>query len=305
MEAEAEAIELGLDTDHFHYQLSDKEARQLVDYLVLLHCLNAGLWADIYFLLYAPTDKPLPPLLLTCLQDLQLIDPKDYSQAEIAELIGTLAKSYGEILQVLSSRGQGILIADLYLQMAQSVFTLKLYELAKEQVVSSISSWLSQRNVMPTGDLEALLQLMKPLIAGEDRVYILALQESLQKLGINSYLDDILPFLNLLGEQEGRLKKEEEAKRQQELEAKRKAEEAKRQQELEAKRKAEEEEAKRQLESVDLGNGIKLEMVRIPAGEFMMGGNDDDEKPIHRVQLQEFYIGKYPVTQAQYQAIMG
>jgi formylglycine-generating enzyme required for sulfatase activity len=31
----------------------------------------------------------------------------------------------------------------------------------------------------------------------------------------------------------------------------------------------------------------------------------DNEKPQHRVDLQEFYLGKYPVTQEQYQAIMG
>jgi formylglycine-generating enzyme required for sulfatase activity len=31
----------------------------------------------------------------------------------------------------------------------------------------------------------------------------------------------------------------------------------------------------------------------------------NDEKPQHRVNLQEFYLGKYPVTQEQYQTIMG
>jgi formylglycine-generating enzyme required for sulfatase activity len=37
-----------------------------------------------------------------------------------------------------------------------------------------------------------------------------------------------------------------------------------------------------------------------------MGSNESDsEKPIHRVNLREFLIGKYPVTQAQYQAVIG
>jgi len=221
MEAETEAIELGLDTDHFQYQISEKEVKQSADYLVLLHCLNAGLWADIYFLLYAPTTQPLPPLLLTCLQDLDLINPKDYSREEIAELIGNLAKSYNEILQVLASRGQGVLIADLHLQMSESCFKLKLYELAKEQVVLSVSNWLTHRNETPTGDLNNLLQLMKPLITSGDRPYITALQEILHKLGVNSYLDDILPFLNLLAEQEEKRHREEvEAKRKTEEEAK-------------------------------------------------------------------------------------
>jgi len=49
--------------------------------------------------------------------------------------------------------------------------------------------------------------------------------------------------------------------------------------------------------AVDLGNGIKLEMVLIPAGEFMMG--NDIEKPVHKVTITKpFYLGKYQVTYA-------
>jgi formylglycine-generating enzyme required for sulfatase activity len=61
----------------------------------------------------------------------------------------------------------------------------------------------------------------------------------------------------------------------------------------------------------DLGNGVKLEMVEIPAGTFYMGspenekGRYDSESPQHQVNVPSFFIGKYPLTQAQYQAIMG
>jgi len=45
----------------------------------------------------------------------------------------------------------------------------------------------------------------------------------------------------------------------------------------------------------------KDDMVLIPAGEFQMGSNEsDDEKPIHTVYLDAFYIDKYEVTNAQY-----
>jgi formylglycine-generating enzyme required for sulfatase activity len=48
------------------------------------------------------------------------------------------------------------------------------------------------------------------------------------------------------------------------------------------------------------------EMVDIPAGKFNMGSNENEnEKPIHEVIVPAFQIGKYPVTQAQYQAVMG
>jgi len=71
-------------------------------------------------------------------------------------------------------------------------------------------------------------------------------------------------------------------------------------------------EIKRQTQSnkqaiFDLGKGVKLEMVSIPKGSFQMGSNEyDREKPIHEVKIENaFYMGKYPVTQAQYQQIMG
>ena len=61
----------------------------------------------------------------------------------------------------------------------------------------------------------------------------------------------------------------------------------------------------------DLGNGIKLEMAYIPGGSFMMGSpkteaeRDNDEGPQHKVTLKPFYMSKYPITQEQYQAIIG
>ena len=61
----------------------------------------------------------------------------------------------------------------------------------------------------------------------------------------------------------------------------------------------------------DLGNGIKLEMVYIFGGTFLMGSSDTEaqrysnEGPQHNVNLKSFYMSKYPVTQEQYQVIMG
>jgi len=53
-------------------------------------------------------------------------------------------------------------------------------------------------------------------------------------------------------------------------------------------------------------NGGTLELVNIPAGSFQMGSNEsDDEKPIHTVKIKAFRMGKYAITQRQYQAVMG
>ena len=57
---------------------------------------------------------------------------------------------------------------------------------------------------------------------------------------------------------------------------------------------------------LEFPGGIILELIKIPAGSFMMGSDEyNSQKPIHQVTLKEFYLGKYPVTQEQYQAVIG
>jgi len=63
--------------------------------------------------------------------------------------------------------------------------------------------------------------------------------------------------------------------------------------------------------TITLPGGVTMELVHIPAGTFMMGsptserGRDSDED-LHQVTLTHgYYIGKYEVTQAQWQAVMG
>ncbi len=46
-------------------------------------------------------------------------------------------------------------------------------------------------------------------------------------------------------------------------------------------------------------NGVAMEFMLIPAGEFMMGSDTggSDEKPVHKVRITKpFYMGKYEVT---------
>ncbi|MCE2717543.1 MAG: SUMF1/EgtB/PvdO family nonheme iron enzyme [Dolichospermum sp.] len=57
----------------------------------------------------------------------------------------------------------------------------------------------------------------------------------------------------------------------------------------------------------NLGKGVVLEMVAIPGGKFLMGSpegqGDDSEKPQHQVTVPPFFMGKYPVTQAQWERV--
>ena len=57
-------------------------------------------------------------------------------------------------------------------------------------------------------------------------------------------------------------------------------------------------------------NAVQIEMVPVAGGSFMMGqnlgsGGGDNTSPVHAVTLSGFYIGKYEVTQEQYQTVMG
>ena len=51
---------------------------------------------------------------------------------------------------------------------------------------------------------------------------------------------------------------------------------------------------------------IQEQMVFVKGGSFAMGDKLwSSTKPVHEVHLDDFYIGKYTVTQAQWEAIMG
>ncbi|MEL6440090.1 MAG: SUMF1/EgtB/PvdO family nonheme iron enzyme [Cyanobacteria bacterium J06621_8] len=60
----------------------------------------------------------------------------------------------------------------------------------------------------------------------------------------------------------------------------------------------------------DLGSGVILEMVSIPAGEFLIGSpssekyREANESPQHKVTVPAFFMGRFAVTQAQYQAVI-
>ena len=71
--------------------------------------------------------------------------------------------------------------------------------------------------------------------------------------------------------------------------------------------------------TVDLGNGVPLKLILIPAGKFMMGSPETEtidlptpgthranESPLHEVTItRPFFLSVYKVTQEQYERVMG
>ena len=84
----------------------------------------------------------------------------------------------------------------------------------------------------------------------------------------------------------------------------------------EAKAKEVQKESAKRLQTevekkADLGKGVNLDIVLIPAGRFMMGspasekGRNENETQ-HEVTLtKSYYMGKYELTQEQWEAVMG
>ncbi len=62
--------------------------------------------------------------------------------------------------------------------------------------------------------------------------------------------------------------------------------------------------------TVDLGKGVTMDLVGIPGGKYLMGSPDNEpersneESPQHTVAIRPFLMGKYPVTQQQWERIM-
>jgi formylglycine-generating enzyme required for sulfatase activity len=60
-----------------------------------------------------------------------------------------------------------------------------------------------------------------------------------------------------------------------------------------------------------LAENVRLRMMLIPAGQFMMGSRESEESSRANERLQRsvsietFFLGKHPITQAQYEAVMG
>jgi formylglycine-generating enzyme required for sulfatase activity len=110
-------------------------------------------------------------------------------------------------------------------------------------------------------------------------------------------------------EEKARKEKEEQERKQhivEELHRRRKEKE-----EIERKQR-EEEKARKEIPRTFTSSSTGMQFVLIPAGEFVMGsppkekGGYGFECPVHKVTIKDpFYLGKYPVTQKQWIAVMG
>ncbi len=272
---ERENRELGIDPqlmDRPYLTDSNLDYRYLIDRLVFLNCLHLAMTIDRYYLIHVPAKYRLTPLLPCFLKSLTATI--NISDADFKKLVENVV-SFNKTLYDQLAIAEPAFIADLRLDFAFELMHLE-KKYAQEQVEASISSWLAYRGIKtsdnPLAEMASLLSEMDLPYAKKLNEHLAMLSES-RRLSLDSYYQ-----------------------RQQNVEAARKRREA--EEEAARKRaKAEEEERRRGL-ILPLPNNEKLELVWIAGGRLTMEGG-------HEINLEEFRMGKYPVTQGQYQAVMG
>jgi formylglycine-generating enzyme required for sulfatase activity len=178
---------------------------------------------------------------------------------------------------------------------------------------------------------DEILSIVRAVIIKIHQV-LLAFYTDLYYLGIDPYYEIRLPEIEIeteliqpysdrLKTLQGEIREAYEQELANRLEEERRVEEEKRRREAEKGKEfsfeiitvdhlgniAERRPGKGIQKSENLGANINLEMVYIPGGTFLMGSPDgeghDYEKPQHRVTVPPFYLGKYPITQAQWRFI--
>lgn len=297
--AEKEELEKhGIDTSNLpigkEYKITDQDYKSFYSYLAVWHCLVIGLYADILFLGNSWENTPLLPSLIPYL--LEKYKNHSFLTSEFWQMgISTVVKAYGQFYDTLKSDAPSCL-PEIRMKLALSLANLpsEYQYLALEQGNKAFSDWLRANNAPSDKifdlDNDADCQLLKRIIYQEDKPFLESLKLLLEKVkdadgidgsqsaGINSLLAGWqflnrfgnIPHLPALGEPMV----------------------------VEEKLRSSMPNITENFTEV-LRNGIELEMIAIPPGDFILFG----DKPTV-VKLKGFWMSKYPITQAQYEAIM-
>jgi formylglycine-generating enzyme required for sulfatase activity len=178
-----------------------------------------------------------------------------------------------------------------------------------EGIQQAVEQLLEQRQQQEQILIQWLEGAALPLSA-DDRATL----EQMQKLArldegeVQRRIEEISEARSQAAQAAERRRAEEAAQKRQAAEQRQREEQTR----LAAEQKKREEEARRLAHrsfTLKLSDRVPLDMIAIPGGKFWMGSPDgvgrNDERPRHEVTIAPFFMGKYPITQAQYQAVMG
>ena len=169
------------------YSINKKDFEALGQFLIIYHCVFAGLVADEYFLM----QYNLPPLLPELIPGLTANVP---DTEVVQELMQSIVLYYQKIYQALE-RERSSWGAELALDLALSLAHLPDKSWAKQQIVRSGKAWLELRGLLPPDDVQVqdinvaaqalapLLQAIKLSLRREDIEYAQKLNQCLAAIG--------------------------------------------------------------------------------------------------------------------------
>jgi hypothetical protein len=269
------------------YKVTAKDFEYLCQFLVKCQSLVCGWIADIHYLIH----HNVPPILPKLIPDLMrgIDDPK---------LLKTIVSGYRQVYEALENE-RPAWMPELALDLADSLTALPDKSWAREQLDYSVKSWLRLRGINPPNNLEQAIKAMKCVVTAADEVYFNKLHHCLAELESRQLATQVKGLLSEQLSAESFYQRSINSNAQsfdfQTVTVDSRGKEVKR------------EKKQAQYFTENLGNGVTLEMVAIPPGQFKMGSPDgqgrDDERPQHLVTVSAFFMGKYPITQAQWKAV--
>lgn len=324
---------------HYSYKINKKDFEALCQFLVTLHCLVAGWIADIYYLTHA---LDVPPILPKLLPDLLKDIPEQQVAQEIISKVVSGYCDIDEALKKTRPNSVSDLTLNLAQALTELPDKSWAREQINNSIlawlelrgvsVSETNSFLEMmKSVLKVEDQESVANLRKCLVTLGDDAGVAQVDAAwiwMEKL--NRKTEEAEHKLKLKLEEQRQQQEIERHLRLQEEQRQRQQEEAEHKLRLEEERRQEESKgtefhfdiitvnhyghetncrrgsARQKVEN--LGDGFSLEMVYISEGTFLMGSDygehiNNDERPQYRVSVQPFFMGKYPITQAQWKAV--
>ena len=256
-----------------HFQTNHQDMEKLCQFLTAYHNLLTAFFADVHYLIHYSLEPQLPQLILEVVGE--------FSEYDVGvSMLQWAVDGFLDVFKALET-DRLALIPDLSIDFAANLVNLPDKSFAQKVLEYSVVSWLKARS-LSLGSFEENLATLEAVLVPEDVAYVGKLNRCLAVLKNNPdfyIIGKEFTFEIVTVNSSGKITNRRQGSALQKVEK--------------------------------LANNVTLEMVYIPGGTFTMGSpkseanRDSDEGPQHQVKVPPFYLGKYPVTQAQYQAIMG
>ena len=198
--------------------------------------------------------------------------------------------------EVERAMSNGVMVVPFRIEDVQPAGSLEFY-LGTSHWLDALPPPVDQHLQRLVEDVKELMRLLpeKRVVSDDEGMSLASVQEKIEA-ELRALRAREVETAGRIAEEAARRRDEERAQERQEAEK--------------LKRAVEEVERRPAVESApaNMTNSFGMEFVWIPPGSFMMGSDKGlkNEQPVHRVTISRgFYMGKYEVTQEQWEEVMG